>query len=96
VVVKSNVESFEPGGIFAGDDVGAGIDAGFEGVVRGSGFAFGGRGAGGFPGVATVALTCASVDMIESQPRASTRAAVLAVDGSGRDQEEQVVGGAGL
>ena len=45
-------EGFELGGIFAGDDLGPGVDAGFEGVERGAGFAFGGSGAGGFLGVA--------------------------------------------
>jgi hypothetical protein len=34
-------EGFEFGGIFAGDDMGPGVDAGFEGVERRCGFAFG-------------------------------------------------------
>jgi hypothetical protein len=43
-------EGFEFGGIFTGDDVRPGVDAGFEGVEGGGGFAFGRGGAGGFLG----------------------------------------------
>ena len=32
LIVKRGGEGFEVGGIFAGDDVGPGVDAGFEGV----------------------------------------------------------------
>jgi hypothetical protein len=49
-------EGFEFGGIFAGDDVRPGVDAGFEGVEGRSGFAFGRGGAGGFLGVAAVGV----------------------------------------
>jgi hypothetical protein len=49
-------EGFEFGGIFAGDDVGPGVDPGFESVERGGGFAFGGGGAGGFLGVAAIGV----------------------------------------
>jgi hypothetical protein len=42
--------------IFAGDDVGPGVDAGFEGVERGSGFAFGRCWAGGFLGVEAIGV----------------------------------------
>jgi hypothetical protein len=41
-------EGFELLGIFAGDDDGPGVNAGFEGVEGGAGFAFGGGGARGF------------------------------------------------
>jgi hypothetical protein len=46
-------EGFELGGIFAADEEGLGVDAGFEGVGAGGGFAFGGAGAR-FEGVETV------------------------------------------
>ena len=49
-------EGFEFGGIFAGDDVGLGVDAGFEGVERRDGFSFGGFGAGGFLGVEAIGI----------------------------------------
>jgi len=49
-------EGFEFGGIFAGDDVGPGVDAGFEGVESGAGFALGGGGAGGFLGVEAIGV----------------------------------------
>jgi len=49
-------EGFELGGIFAGDDVGPGVDAGLESVEGGSGFAFGGGGAGGFLGVEAIGV----------------------------------------
>ena len=49
-------EGFEFGGIFAGDDVRPGVDAGFEGVEGGSGFALGRGGAGGFLGVAAIGV----------------------------------------
>ena len=51
VVQVCGGEGFEFGGIFAGDDVGPGVDAGFQGVEGGAGLAFGGFGAGGFLGV---------------------------------------------
>jgi len=47
-------ELLEVGGVFAGDDDGLGVEAGFEGVHRGGGLARDGGGAGGFLGVATV------------------------------------------
>ena len=56
VVHERGGESFELGGIFAGDDVGPGIDAGFEGVQRGDGFACGRCGAGGFLGVEAIGV----------------------------------------
>jgi hypothetical protein len=46
VAEKRGGEGFEFGGVFAGNNVGAGMDAGFERVEGGSGFAFGGSGAG--------------------------------------------------
>ena len=49
-------EGFEFGGIFAGYDVGPGVDAGFEGVERGGGFAFGRGRAGGFLGVEAIGV----------------------------------------
>ena len=39
-------EGLELAGVFAANDVGRGVDAGLEGVERGGGFTFGGRGAG--------------------------------------------------
>src|SRR5712671_4474411 len=45
LIVKRGGEGFEFGGIFAGDDVGPGVDAGFEGVERRGGFALGSFGA---------------------------------------------------
>ena len=77
VVVKSNVESFEPGGIFAGDDVGAGIDAGFEGVEGGSALPSVDVGPVDFRVLRRLALIWASVDMVESQFRATTGASVF-------------------
>jgi hypothetical protein len=44
----------EVGGVFGGEDEGFGVDAGFEGVHRGSGFARDGGGASGFPGVTAI------------------------------------------
>ena len=41
-------EGLEFGGVFVADDLGFGVDAGFQGVERGDGLAFGGSGAGGF------------------------------------------------
>ena len=43
-------ESFQFGGVFAADDEGFGINAGFQGVHAGTGFALGGAGTG--------AITC--------------------------------------
>jgi hypothetical protein len=47
-------EGTEFGGVFANDDLGSGIEAGFEGVGTGSGFTIGGARAGGFLCVAAV------------------------------------------
>jgi len=49
-------EGFEFSGILAGDDVGPGVDTGFEGVERGGGFAFGRGGAGGFLSVEAIGV----------------------------------------
>jgi len=51
---KRGGEGFECGGVFAGDDVGVGVDAGLQGVERGGGLAFGSDGAGRFFGVQTI------------------------------------------
>jgi hypothetical protein len=56
VVVECGGEGFEFGGIFAGDDMGPGVDAGFQGVEGRGGFAFGGFGASGFLGVQAVGV----------------------------------------
>jgi hypothetical protein len=53
-VVVIEGEGFEILGGLAGDDPGAGVDAGFEGVETGDGLALGSAGAGGFEGVAAV------------------------------------------
>jgi hypothetical protein len=53
-VVVIEGEGFEILGGLAGDDLGAGVDAGFEGVETGDGLALGSAGAGGFEGVAAV------------------------------------------
>ena len=53
---ESGGEGFEFGGVFAGDDVGPGVDTGFEGVERGGGFAFGRGGAGGFLSVEAIGV----------------------------------------
>ena len=47
-------EGAEFRGIFAGDDLGAGVEAGFEGIAAGGGLALGGAWAGGFLGVLAV------------------------------------------
>jgi hypothetical protein len=47
-------KGFEITGVFAGDDVGLGMDAGFEGVETRNGLAFRGTRSGGFLGIATV------------------------------------------
>jgi hypothetical protein len=47
-------KSFELGRIFSGDDLRTGVDAGFEGVERGGGFAFGGSWAGRFLGIQAI------------------------------------------
>jgi len=47
-------EGTEFGGVFAGDDLGPGIEAGFEGVGTGGGLACGGAGAAGFGAVGAV------------------------------------------
>jgi len=49
-------EGFELGWIFAGDDVGPGVDAGFEGVQCGSSFAFGCYWAGRFLSVESICV----------------------------------------
>jgi hypothetical protein len=54
VIVKG--EGFEDVGVLARDDVGAGVNAGFEGIEAGNGLALIGAGAGGVPGVAAVSL----------------------------------------
>jgi hypothetical protein len=54
VIVKG--EGFEDVGVLARDDVGTGVNAGFEGIEAGNGFAPIGAGAGGVPGVAAVRL----------------------------------------
>jgi hypothetical protein len=76
-------EGFEIGGIFAGDDVGPGVDAGFEGVEGRSGFAFGGGGAGGFLGVEAIGVDLCLVGMGQSQLTANTGAAASTEDGGG-------------
>ena len=43
-------QGLEIGGIFAADDVGLRVDAGFQGIHGGSGLALNGAGAGGFLG----------------------------------------------
>jgi len=83
VVVECGGEGFEFGGIFAGDDVGPGVDAGFQGVERRGGFAFGRRWAGGFLGVEAIGVDLGFSGHGESQLRASTGADGSAVDGSG-------------
>ncbi len=54
MVVECRGERFEFGGIFTGDDVGPGVDAGLESVEGRGGFAFGSFRAGGFLSVAAV------------------------------------------
>ena len=49
-------EQFEIGELFGGEDEGFGVDAGFEGIHRGGGFASDRGGAGGFLGVAAVSF----------------------------------------
>jgi hypothetical protein len=49
-------EGCEFGWVFVVDDLGTGVDAGFECVERGNGFAFWGDGAGGFLGVQTIGV----------------------------------------
>ena len=56
VEVKCGGESFELGGIVAGDDVGTGVNAGFEGVERRGGFACGRGGAGRFLGIEAIGV----------------------------------------
>jgi hypothetical protein len=53
-VVVIEGEGFEILGGLAGDDLGAGVDAGFESVETGDGLALGSAGAGGLEGVAAV------------------------------------------
>jgi hypothetical protein len=52
-------EGLEIGGIFAADDVGLSVDAGFQGIHGRSGLALSGAGAGGVPGVEAVGLDLA-------------------------------------
>ena len=49
-------EGFELARIFAGNDVGFGVNAGFQGIETGRGLALGGARAGGFLGVLTIRL----------------------------------------
>ena len=56
VFVVLGAESFERGGIFAGEQDGLGVDAGFEGIEAGAGPALGGARAGGLLGVEAVGL----------------------------------------
>ena len=53
-VVVIEGEGFEVLGGLAGDDLGAGVDAGFKGVETGDGLALGSAGAGGLESVAAV------------------------------------------
>jgi hypothetical protein len=55
-VVVFEGEGFEDGGDFAGDNVGASVNAGFEGIEAGNGLAFDGTGAGGFLRIEAVRL----------------------------------------
>jgi hypothetical protein len=55
-VIVFESEGFQDGGIFAGDDVGLSVDAGFEGIEPGNGLAFDGTGAGGFLRIEAVRL----------------------------------------
>ena len=82
VLVELAGQGFELGGVFAGDDVGPGVDAGFQGVERRGGFAFGRRWAGGFLGVEAIGVDLGFSGHGESQLRASTGADGSAVDGS--------------
>jgi hypothetical protein len=54
VIVKG--EGFEDVGVLARDDVGAGVNAGFQGIEAGNGLALIGAGAGGVLSVAAVSL----------------------------------------
>jgi hypothetical protein len=54
VLVKD--EGFEDVGVLARDDVGTGVNAGFQGIEAGNGLALIGAGAGGVLGVAAVSL----------------------------------------
>jgi hypothetical protein len=65
-VVVVGGEGFEVGGIFAGDDLRGGVDAGFDGVEAGGGFAGGGAGSGGF-----LRVTAARFDLELGAHRAS-------------------------
>jgi hypothetical protein len=47
-------EGLEVGRVFAGDDEGAGVDTGFDGIGAGGSFARGGAGSGGFARVGAV------------------------------------------
>ena len=55
-VVIFGFEGFEVGGFFAADDLGFGVDAGFQGVHGRGGFALGGARAGGLLSVEAVGL----------------------------------------
>jgi len=50
VFVVFGAEGFECVGIFAGEEDGLGVDAGFEGIEARAGFALGGARSGGRPG----------------------------------------------
>ena len=54
--VVFRLEGFEVGGFFAADDLGFGVDAGFEGIHAGGRFALGSVGAGGFLCVEAIGL----------------------------------------
>jgi hypothetical protein len=56
VVVVFEGEGFQDGGVFAGDDLGLSVDAGFEGMEAGNGIAFDGARAGGFRRIEAVGL----------------------------------------
>ena len=61
-------EIFELVRIFAGDDLGFGVNAGFQGIEAGRGLALGGAWAGGFLGVLTIRLglfVCGHVSWFE-------------------------------
>jgi hypothetical protein len=49
-------EAQQVGGIFTADEVGARVDAGFQGIHAGNGLALNGAGAGGFAGIAAIGL----------------------------------------
>ena len=56
VVVILGAEGLEVGGFFVADDVGLGVDAGFQGILGRSGLALSGAGTGGFLGIEAIGL----------------------------------------